>query len=57
MTARAVTDALSAFFGTVGAVTFQYILMDAERDFQDEGGDQTQYRFRTNLDFIVWYEN
>jgi len=55
--ARAVIASLSAFFGTVGGTTFQYILLDAERDFRESGGDAPEYLFRTNLDFIVWFEN
>jgi Protein of unknown function (DUF3168) len=56
-TARAVIAALSAFFGTAGDYTFQYILLDAERDFSETGSNATEYLFRTTLDFIVWYEN
>lgn len=56
LTARAVIGSLSAFFGTVGSLTFQNILLDAERDFSEGGANDTQYLYRTNLDFIVWYE-
>lgn len=55
--ARAVIVSLSAFFGQVGGVTFQYILLDSERDFRDAGINADEYLFRTNMDFIVWYEN
>jgi hypothetical protein len=55
--ARAVIASLSAFFGTVGSTTFQYILLDAERDFPEGGSNAAEYLFRTNLDFIVWYDN
>ena len=61
--ARAVIASLSAFFGTVNgdgsppdfAVTFQNILLDAERDFREGGGNAPEYLFRTNLDFIIWH--
>jgi hypothetical protein len=55
--ARAVKAALSAFVGEAGGITFQYILMDAERDFSEGGGNAAEYLYRTNLDFIVWFEN
>lgn len=55
--ARAVIASLSAFFGTVGSTTFQYILLDAERDFREGGGNASEYLFRTNMDFIIWHEN
>lgn len=56
--ARAVIESLSAFFGTVGDTPFQYILLDAERDFREVGTvDSTENLFRTNLDFIIWFEN
>lgn len=54
---RAVTAALSAFFGDAGGVTFQYILKDAERDFSEGGSNAAEYLYRTNLDFLVWYNN
>lgn len=54
--ARAVKSSLSAFVGTVGGVTFQYILLDVERDFNEGGGNAAEYLFRTNLDILVWYE-
>jgi hypothetical protein len=56
-TARAVIAALSAFFGTAGGYTFQYVLLDAERDFSEAGSNAAEYLYRTNLDFIVWYQN
>lgn len=55
--ARAVIASLSAFFGTVGSTTFQYILLDAERDFREGGGNASEYLFRTNMDFVIWFEN
>jgi hypothetical protein len=54
--ARAVTAALSAFFGEVGGVRFQFILKDAERDFSEGGSNVAEYLFRTSLDFICWFE-
>jgi hypothetical protein len=54
--ARAVTAALSAFFGEVGGVRFEFILKDAERDFSEGGGNAAEYLFRTSLDFICWFE-
>ncbi len=54
--ARQVQESLSAFVGTVGAVTFPYIMLDAIRDFREGGGNQNEYLFRTNMDFIVWSE-
>ena len=56
--ARAVIESLSAFFGTVGGTTFQHILLDVERDFREGGNmNEPDYLFRTNLDFVVWFEN
>jgi hypothetical protein len=55
--ARAVIVSLSAFFGTVGGTTFQYILLDAERDLREGGGNADEYLFRTQLDFRIWFEN
>ena len=55
--ARAVIASLSAYVGTSGATTFQYVLLDAERDFREGGGNASEYPFRTNLDFIIWFEN
>jgi hypothetical protein len=57
LVARAVTAALSAFFGEVSGIKFQYILKDAERDFSEGGSSAAEYLYRTNLDFIVWWEN
>jgi hypothetical protein len=54
--ARAVKTSLSAFVGEAGGITFQNVLLDAERDFSETGGNQAEYLFRTNLDFIVWFE-
>lgn len=52
--ARAVKDALSAFFGTVGGVNFQYILLEDERDLSETGSNQADYLYRMSLDFTVW---
>jgi hypothetical protein len=54
--ARAVKDSLSAFVGQAGGITFQNVLLDAERDFSETGSNAAEYLFRTNLDFIVWFE-
>jgi hypothetical protein len=54
--ARAVKAALSAFVGDAGGITFQNILVDAERDFSEGGADAAEYLHRTNLDLIVWWE-
>lgn len=54
--ARAVVERLSAFDGTVGATTFQYIMLDAERDFREGGSNNAEYLYRTSLDFTVWNE-
>ncbi len=56
LAARAVRESLSAFVGTAGGVVFQYILLDAERDFNESGGNAAEYPFRTQLDFNVWHE-
>lgn len=53
-TARAVIACLSAFDGTVGATTFANIMLNAERDLRETGGDAAEYPFRTSLDFSVW---
>ena len=50
--ARAVTACLSAFDGTVGTTTFEFIELDIERDLQEGGGDAASYPFRTALDFL-----
>lgn len=55
--ARAVRDSLSAFVGTVSGVTFPYILLDVTRDLREPGANQSEYRYRTNMDFIVWSES
>ena len=53
--ARAVTETLSAFSGTIGAVEVQFITLDAERDDAVSGtADDITNPFRTSLDFEVW---
>jgi hypothetical protein len=54
--ARAVTASLSAFEGTVGMTTFQFIELDLEQDLREGGGDAADHPFRTSLDFLVWAE-
>jgi uncharacterized protein YdaL len=54
--ARAVTVALSAFFGDSAGITFQYILKEDERDFSEPGSNAADYLFRTSIDFTVWWE-
>ena len=54
--ARAVTACLSAFEGTVGGTTFQFIALDIERDLREGGSNADAYPFRTALDFLVWAE-
>ena len=49
---RAVTACLSAFEGTVGTTTFEFIELDIERDLQEGGSDAATYPFRTALDFL-----
>jgi hypothetical protein len=56
-TARTVIASLSAFVGTVSGTVFQNILLDAERDLREGGSNASEYLFRTNIDFRVWYEN
>jgi hypothetical protein len=51
--ARAVTACLSAFDGTVGATTFEFIELENERDLREGGSDAATYPFRTALDFVV----
>ena len=53
---EAVKSALSAYVGTAGGVTFQFVLLSAERDFNEPGSNVAEYFFRTSLDFIVWSE-
>ena len=55
-TAAAVKASLSGFFGTLDGVTFQNLLIDAERDSRESGGNQSEYLFRTSVDFIVWFK-
>jgi Protein of unknown function (DUF3168) len=55
--ARAVTAALSAFFGESDGTTFQYVLLDSEREFSEGGSNNAEYLYRRDLDFTVWYEN
>lgn len=49
--ARAVKASLSAYQGGI----FQNVLLDAERDLSESGSNSSEYRFRTSLDFIVWF--
>ena len=51
--ARAVTASLSAFDGTVGATTFEFIELENERDLREGGSNSADYPFRTALDFVV----
>jgi len=53
--ARAVTDRMSAFHGTVSGVAFQYMLLDTEQDLRETGSNAAEYLFRTSLDFIIWH--
>lgn len=55
-TATAVKTSLSGFFGVVNGVTFQNLHIDAERDSRESGGNQSEYLFRTSVDFIVWFK-
>ncbi len=55
--ARAVRDCLSAFAGSVSGVNFRNIMVDAERDLREGGGNSAEYPFRVSLDFIVWFYN
>ena len=54
--AAAVKASLSAFQGVSSGVTFQNVLLDAERDLSEGGGGAVDYPFRVNLDFIFWYQ-
>ena len=54
--AAAVFDSLSAFVGTSGGVTFQNVLLEAERDFREGGSNASEYLFSTQMDFEVWFE-
>ena len=54
--ARAVKAVLSAYNGAVDDAVFQNVLLDAERDLREGGGNASEYPFRTGLDFIFWYE-
>jgi len=53
---RQVRASLSAFVGTVDGVVFPYILLDVIRDMREPGANQSEYLYRTNMDFIVWSE-
>lgn len=55
-TARAVRDRLSGFVGPSGGITFQYLLIDSERDLRESGSNSSEYLFRTSIDLIVWNE-
>jgi hypothetical protein len=55
--AQAVRASLSAFQGTISGVTFQNILIEDERDDREDGLNDAQYLYRTNIDFIIWYES
>jgi hypothetical protein len=55
--ARAVITSLSAFAGTSSGFTFQYVMVDDERDFREGGSNSNEYLFRTSIDLIVWFEN
>ena len=54
--AGAVFNSLSDFVGTSGGVTFQNILLEAERDFREGGSNASEYLFSTQMDFEVWFE-
>jgi hypothetical protein len=53
--AKAVLAVLSAHVGTSGTVEIQYIMLDAERDLQETGANQSEYLFRTSMDFTIWH--
>jgi len=40
----------------INGVQFRSAILDAERDFREEGTNAAEYRYRVNLDFILWHE-
>jgi len=55
-TAATVKTRLSAFVGAAGGVTFQNVLLSSEQDVIETGSNQSEYLYRTILDFNVWTE-
>lgn len=54
--ARAVKNCLSGFVGDQGAIAFRNVLVEVERDLRETGSNESQYEFRTGIDFIVWFK-
>jgi len=50
------TSCLSGFAGQVAGIEIKFSMIDAERDDREGGSNATAYRFRTSVDFIVWYQ-
>lgn len=53
--ARAVESAVSGFVGAMGAITFDGIMIDAERDDDFPATGDTGTRFRVSLDLNIWH--
>jgi hypothetical protein len=47
--------ALSGFSGSAGGVTIEFAMIENERDDREGGSNASEYRFRSSVDFIVWY--
>jgi len=56
--ARAVTSSLNAYSGDMAGLDVPHVELEAERDMPREGGsNQSEYRYRVSLDFLVWHTN
>jgi hypothetical protein len=53
--ARAVETAVSGFSGAMGSITFNSIMIDAERDDDFPATGDTGTRFRVSLDLNIWH--
>jgi hypothetical protein len=51
---RAVTDAFTAFSGTVNGTEFQFVTLENEQDMREPGANVAEYLYRVILDFEVW---
>lgn len=40
----------------VNGVQFRSAILEVERDFREEGTNAAEYRYRVNLDFVIWHE-
>jgi hypothetical protein len=53
--AKAVRLALSSFVGQSAGVSFECVLLDAERDLEPTGSNAAEYSHRVSCEFVVVY--